>query len=239
VSAPRPSVSQSHPLGSETVRQPPDGRPSLAALAARRLALSRAVRKEAMRGLAVSRPSQRHETGETAPDAGSRKAAGNDCLTVSPPRDETVRQPAGAAGAAEPSEEVAARAAALLRFAEEAHAALADREPDLIDEAERAAIQAEPLLPPEGTPARAALDQRQAETVAGLLEAARVRPSCFEGEARRPPPQGAYCSACRSRRWWWPRQPKTDGTGPSAHWRCATCRPPTRLREDQIVEVVT
>jgi hypothetical protein len=216
-------VSRSHSLGAETVRLRPDGRPSLAALAARRLALSRAAREEAARGLAVSLPFQRHETGETAPGAGSREAAENDCLTVSPPRDETVRQPAGGAGTGAPGPERRVGTA----------------DPDPVAAAERAAIQAEPLLPPEGTPARAALDQRQAETVAGLLEAARVRPSCFEGEARRPPPQGAYCSACRSRRWWWPRQPKDDGTGVSAHWRCMACRPPVRLREDQIVEVAT
>jgi hypothetical protein len=39
-----------------------------------------------------------------------------------------------------PSEAVAARAAALLRFAEEAFVALAGREPDPIEEAERAAV---------------------------------------------------------------------------------------------------
>jgi hypothetical protein len=110
---------------------------------------------------------------------------------------------------------------------------------DPVELAEREAIENETRLPPVGTPARAELDQRQAEMVAGLLEASRVRPSCFEGEARRPPPQGSFCSACRSRQWWFPTRPKTDGTGPSGHWRCTTCRPPTRLREDQIVEVVT
>jgi hypothetical protein len=36
--------------------------------------------------------------------------------------------------------EAAAAAAALLRFAEEAHAALAEREPDPVEEAERAAV---------------------------------------------------------------------------------------------------
>jgi hypothetical protein len=36
------------------------------------------------------------------------------------------------------SDAVAARAATLLRFAEEAHAALAEREPDPIEDAERA-----------------------------------------------------------------------------------------------------
>jgi tagatose-1,6-bisphosphate aldolase non-catalytic subunit AgaZ/GatZ len=42
--------------------------------------------------------------------------------------------------AAASPEEVAARAAALLRFAEEAYAALVEREPDPIEEAERAAV---------------------------------------------------------------------------------------------------
>jgi hypothetical protein len=110
---------------------------------------------------------------------------------------------------------------------------------DPVDRAERAAIQAEPEPPPKGSPARAALDQRQAEMVAGLLEASRVRPSCFEGEATRPPPQGVYCSACKGRRWWIPRRPATDGTGPSGHWRCTTCRPAAGLRADQIKEIVT
>jgi hypothetical protein len=105
--------------------------------------------------------------------------------------------------------------------------------------AERAAIQGEPPLPPVGTLAWAALDQRQAEMVAGLLEASRVRPSCFEGEAGRPPPKGSFCSACKGSRWWFPRWPKDDGTGPSAHYRCLSCRPSARLREDQIVEVAT
>jgi hypothetical protein len=111
--------------------------------------------------------------------------------------------------------------------------------PDPIEAAERAAIQAEPEPPPKGSPARAALDQRQAEMVAGLLEASRVRPSCFEGEATRPPPQGVYCSACKGRQWWIPRRPATDGTGPSGHWRCTTCRPAAGLRADQIKEIVT
>jgi hypothetical protein len=39
-----------------------------------------------------------------------------------------------------PLDAIAARAAALLRFAEEAFAALSEREPDPIEEAERAAV---------------------------------------------------------------------------------------------------
>jgi hypothetical protein len=115
-------------------------------------------------------------------------------------------------------------------------------EPDAADPdaaAERAAIQGEPPLPPVGSPERDRLDTRQAETVRGLLEAAMVHPSCFAGEARRPPPAGSFCSGCRGRRWWFPARPATDVTGPSAHWRCAACRPAVRLQEDQIVEVVT
>jgi hypothetical protein len=105
--------------------------------------------------------------------------------------------------------------------------------------AERGAIQSEPRLPPPGTPARAALDQRQAETVRGLLVAAAQRPPCFEGEASRPPPRGSYCSACRGRRWWVPRRPSADGTRPSAHWRCATCRPADHLPPGERVEAGT
>jgi hypothetical protein len=106
-------------------------------------------------------------------------------------------------------------------------------------EAERAAIQAEPPLPPEGSVERERLDAEQARTVAGLLAASRAWPSCFEGSADRPPPKGAHCSACRGRWWWIPRSPKSDATAPSSHWRCSTCWPPAHVRKDLIVEVAT
>jgi hypothetical protein len=115
-------------------------------------------------------------------------------------------------------------------------------EPDGDDpnaDAERAAIQGEPPLPPEGTRERERVDQRQAETVRGLLAAALVRPSCFAGEVRRPPPAGSYCSACRGRRWWFPARPATDGTAPSPHWRCAACRPPGHQAPGDRVEART
>jgi hypothetical protein len=106
-------------------------------------------------------------------------------------------------------------------------------------DAERAAIQAEPPLPPAGSPERTTMEKWQAETVRGLLAAAMARPSCFPGEARRPPPKGSFCSCCRGTRWWYPRRVADDGTTPSAHWRCAACRPPVRLSATEIVEVRT
>jgi hypothetical protein len=42
--------------------------------------------------------------------------------------------------------------------------------------AERAAILAEPPMPPRGTPARERMDREQAAIVAGLLNAAAIRP---------------------------------------------------------------
>jgi hypothetical protein len=110
---------------------------------------------------------------------------------------------------------------------------------DPVAEAEREAIETEPPLPPPGTPARAALDQRQAATVRGLLASAAQRPPCFPGEASRPPPPGARCSCCRGRRWWFPARPKADSTEPSAHWRCSACRPADFLPKSDLVEVET
>ena len=56
-------------------------------------------------------------------------------------RDHTPREIEGSSEpTAAPSEEVAARADFLLRFAEEAYAALSDREPDPIEDEERAAV---------------------------------------------------------------------------------------------------
>jgi hypothetical protein len=106
-------------------------------------------------------------------------------------------------------------------------------------DAERAAIQGEPPLPPEGTPERERLDTKQAEAVRRLLETALVRPSCFAGEARRPPTAGSHCATYRGRRWWFPARPAKDGTTPSPHWRCAACRPPGHLAPGDRVEART
>jgi hypothetical protein len=116
---------------------------------------------------------------------------------------------------------------------------------DPVEFAEREAIMNEEP-PPKGTPEYArwygdrtllALARNRA-TRAGLNPALAL-PSCFAGEPHRTPPKGSYCSACSGRRWWFPRQPKADGTGPSADWRCAACRPPARLPEDQLVRAET
>src|SRR5688500_11557441 len=105
---------------------------------------------------------------------------------------------------------------------------------------------AEPAPPLQGTPEyarrysdRTLLALARKRAVRAGLNPAQALPSCFEGEATRPPPQGVYCSACKGRRWWIPRRPATDGTGPSGHWRCTTCRPAVGLRADQIKEIVT
>ena len=51
---------------------------------------------------------------------------------------------------------------------------LSDRAAD--EAAERAAIQAEPLLPEPGTAERERMDRRHAEMIGGLLAAYRIRP---------------------------------------------------------------
>jgi hypothetical protein len=93
--------------------------------------------------------------------------------------------------------------------------------------AERAAIQGEPALPPEGSPERVAADKRQADEIAGLLAAALSRPPGWS-DVRSVPPPGAWCSCCgthhRSGGHWW-REAKAR-TG----WRCRTCHPPVHRR---------
>jgi hypothetical protein len=59
----------------------------------------------------------------------------------------------------------------LLRAAEAAAKALAGREPDPVEEAERAAIRSEPELPPEGTDERGRLGRDHRTAVRGLLDA--------------------------------------------------------------------
>jgi hypothetical protein len=239
------------------VRLPPDGRPSLAALAARRLALSRAAREEAARGLAVSRPSQRHGTGETAPDAESREAAENDCLTVSPPRDETVRLPAGAAGAGAPGPErrvgtadperrvrmhgldpvaVAEREGAAAKVAARA-AALARAADDAADAlaapdpdlAHERQVIAEALAAEAATPPLPEPQHRAA--VDAHLAVAMQRPPAWANVSLTPA-MGAWCSCCRGRRWW---RERVNPTG----WRCWTCHGPWHLTAADVVEVRT
>lgn len=66
-----------------------------------------------------------------------------------------------------------------------------DDGPDPVDAEEREAIAAEPSLPPAASRARARLDRRQRRMVAGLLAAARQRPS---GPVAEPPAEafGSY-----------------------------------------------
>jgi hypothetical protein len=102
-------------------------------------------------------------------------------------------------------------------------------EPGPLAAAERAAIQAEPALPPAGSPERAAADQRQAQAVAGHLAAGMQRPPAWANVSLTPP-MGAWCSCCRGRRWWTERGPIRSG------WRCVVCRPPLHLRPEDVME---
>lgn len=63
-----------------------------------------------------------------------------------------------------------------------------------------------------------------------LLEGAKLRPPCWPMTSG-PPPEGARCTMCRGGRWWCPAEPREDGLGPSAHWRCAACHPPPAGRD--------
>jgi hypothetical protein len=107
---------------------------------------------------------------------------------------------------------------------------------DPVDRAERAAIQAEPALPPAGSPERAATDRQQADEIAGLLAAALSRPPGWS-DVRSVPPPGAWCSCCgthhRSGGHWW-REAKAR-TG----WRCRTCHPPVHRAPGEVVSVRT
>jgi hypothetical protein len=68
---------------------------------------------------------------------------------------------------------------------------------DPVDRAERAAIQAEPALPPEGSPERAATDRQQADEIAGLLAAALSRPPGWSDVRSVPPPGRGVRAAAR------------------------------------------
>jgi hypothetical protein len=98
---------------------------------------------------------------------------------------------------------------------------LAEAKAEPLDgEAERAAIRAEPPLPAPDTPERERLDATQRRTVAGLLNAALMRPTSW-AQPDRPPPPGAWCSCCRGRTWWRERDAPRG-------WRCWLCHPAPR-----------
>jgi hypothetical protein len=90
----------------------------------------------------------------------------------------------------------------------------------LTERAERAAIQTEPPFPAPGTPDRERLDATQRRTVAGLLNAALMRPTSW-AQPDHPPPPGAWCSCCRGRTWWRERDAPRG-------WRCWLCHPAPR-----------
>jgi hypothetical protein len=78
----------------------------------------------------------------------------------------------------------------------------------------------DPPLPPPGTPERAALDQRQADTLAGLLKCALPerqprRLQSWRDPADRAVP-GDRCSCCGGREWW---------LLPSGAGGCLRCQP--------------
>jgi hypothetical protein len=123
-----------------------------------------------------------------------------------------------------------ARAAFL---AEAAAGAPAEREPDPVEAAERAAVAPETAgdvgvpLAPVGH--RAAL--------AGLLGGAPTRPPAWADPASVPPP-GAWCTCCgrhhrRGGRWWCEAGERPRG------WRCWTCYPPDHLPAEAVREVRT
>ncbi len=87
---------------------------------------------------------------------------------------------------------------------------------DADDAAERDAIAADAatLLPDPGTPERRHLDHEQTQAVAGLLEAARKRPTSW-ADPTSLPATGTYCACCQGTQWW----------GDARGWRCATCHP--------------
>ena len=110
-----------------------------------------------------------------------------------------------------------------------------ERGPDDAEEAEQAereAIQAEPALPPEGSPERERQDRMQRRMVRGLLDTAMQRPPAWSDAGSRPTP-GCRCARCRGGRWWC-----EAGEAPRG-WRCWTCHPPDHLPADAVREVLT
>jgi hypothetical protein len=110
----------------------------------------------------------------------------------------------------------------LARAADDATAALAERDPDLAHErqliAEALAADGPPVPEPEH---RAA--------VAGHLAVGMQRPPTWANVSLTPPP-GAWCAACRGGRWWTERGPVRGG------WRCIVCHPPAHLRPEDVME---
>jgi hypothetical protein len=100
-------------------------------------------------------------------------------------------------------------------------------------DSERAAMAAEPELPPAGSPERERQNRRHRIVVAGLLAAGLQRPPAWPDPASVPPP-GAWCGCCgRSSKAggrWWREAVKPTG------WRCSTCHPPGHLAPGEVVE---
>ena len=150
--------------------------------------------------------------------------------------DDTVapRTPIGTNGAIGIKMEVAERAAALLRTAEETAAVLAAPDPDLAHE--RAEISAALAAEARGDFGRPVAEGRHRAALAGFLAAGLQRPPGWSDPASVPPP-GAWCSCCgrlhRSGGWWWREAAAPKG------WRCTTCHPPVHLSPNDVVDVRT
>lgn len=112
----------------------------------------------------------------------------------------------------------------LQRAAEAAHAALAVPDPDLANE--RAATAMAQAAEAAGAFGQTRPEADHQAALAGFQAAALLRPPAWSDHASIPPP-GACCACCKGQRWWSPRDPRADGTGPGPGWRCTTCRPPS------------
>lgn|GEM_PF-5217039 len=112
----------------------------------------------------------------------------------------------------------------LARAAEAAHAALAASDPDLARE--RAATAMAQAAEAAGAFGQTRPEADHQAALAGFQTAAMLRPPAWSDHASIPPP-GACCTCCKGQRWWSPRDPRADGTGPGPGWRCTTCRPPS------------
>jgi hypothetical protein len=97
-----------------------------------------------------------------------------------------------------------------------------------VDAAERAAIEAEPTIPPVGTPERSQQDDQHAAMVAGYLAASLMRPPSWWRPEPHEPPAGVACGCCRGVTWW-----TRDRLG----WCCTRCHPATEVAG--IIEVTT
>ena len=117
--------------------------------------------------------------------------------------------------------DAAARFAA--RYGERLSDLLASRGPDDVLGFRPADLADEPasLLPEPGTAERTHFDQDQAMIIAGLLNAARMRPKRWDDPAALPS-RSCFCSACGGQSWW------TERDAPNG-WRCAACLPPINM----------